>query len=252
MTRHDMQQGFSLLYSLLGTGPSLVMLSKHLSRARPRSVRLGIYTQSLSGADRARRGPGEGQARSLQAQSRGDICNLHGGHAGFLTPGPALKLPISHPGWVTWPSVAPWVLLGSAQAMASAVQQGISPQKPPTPSHANTAAQGYLVLVGLVHQVPGLGLSVVVILGDNPVADLLLVQLPVLVQVPEIIELLPFRQDPVRLRATILMGKHVRYKGRMLGLWRATNQEVDSHQGGTLSFWKGDSQSGGLSSCGES
>ena len=50
----------------------------------------------------------------------------------------------------------------------------------------------YLVLVRLVHQVPGLCLSVVIVLREDPVANLILVQLPILVQIPEFIKLLPF------------------------------------------------------------
>ena len=49
-----------------------------------------------------------------------------------------------------------------------------------------------LVFVRLVHQVPGLSTRVVIILREDPVANLIFVQLPVLVQISEFIKLLPF------------------------------------------------------------
>lgn len=67
----------------------------------------------------------------------------------------------------------------------------------------------YLVLVRLVHQMSGLSLGVVVVLWHNPVADFVLVHLPVFVQVSKVGELLPLSLDPVRLRTPVLMSKHV-------------------------------------------
>ena len=49
-----------------------------------------------------------------------------------------------------------------------------------------------LVFVQLIHQVPALSLCVVIVLREDSVANLIFVQLPVLVQISEFIKLLPF------------------------------------------------------------
>lgn len=67
----------------------------------------------------------------------------------------------------------------------------------------------YLVLVRLINQMPGLGLGMVVVLGHNPVANLILVHFTVFVQVSEVRELFSLSLHPVWLWTSILMCKHV-------------------------------------------
>lgn len=73
----------------------------------------------------------------------------------------------------------------------------------------NAAETMYLVLVRLVHQMSGLGLSMVVVLRHNPLADFVLVHLSIFVQVSEVGELLPLGPYPVRLWTPVLVSKHV-------------------------------------------
>lgn len=70
----------------------------------------------------------------------------------------------------------------------------------------------YLVLVRLVHKMSGLSLGMIVVLGHNPVADLVLVHFAIFVQISEVRELLPLGPDPVWLWTPILVGKHVSWR----------------------------------------
>ena len=76
----------------------------------------------------------------------------------------------------------------------------------------------HLVQIRLVHQVSGLGQGMVVVLREDPKADLLLVHLSIFVLIPEVRELVPLSLNPVWFYSSFGICKHV--------LW---NQGIKRH-----------------------